>query len=117
MTIARQREAVAEWKERFKSFRSGSFADASSLARSTAGRNTLQSALNALIEEVREEDQPDYEMFDHLGRDLAACWPHGTAPTLATPKNSRQKLIVGLIVTAFARHGAGAEQNSKAVGS
>ncbi|WP_127523370.1 hypothetical protein [Mesorhizobium sp. Z1-4] len=112
MNLARQREAIAEWKERFKSFRSGSFADAERLARSEAGRMTLESALNALISEIREEDYPDYEMFDHLGRDLAKCWPKETAPHLVTPMNVGQTRVVQMIDAAFATHGHSSRRDS-----
>lgn len=101
MSLKGELKAVAAWKERFKSFRGGDWAEAQLVASREEGRRVLSSALDVLVHEV-DSGYADFELYQHLGTDLASIWPNDAKPPkISSPKNDNQKIIRELIMAPF----------------
>ena len=99
--LTAQEQAVADWKMRFRSFRSGALALARKTAENADGRKTLEAALGDYVSEFSDGyvDEDEVEFF---ARQLATCWPRkASKPVLPSPKNDAQKTVVALLAQAF----------------
>lgn len=103
ISIEEQKRLILAWKDRFKSFRAGSFKEVEKLASTPAGRGILSGAIAKLIDEVPLVENPDLSMFAMIGRELPKLWPNDTAaPTLKVGHpNEFQKYAIEVVLSGF----------------
>lgn len=98
----KQHEAIAEWRVRFRSFRSGSIDLARETARTAAGRLILNRALDAYVGDFEEAQYLDDEEVGFFARQFANCWPESeSAPAVQSGRGDIAREVSAMIRRAF----------------
>lgn len=98
----KQREAIAEWRVRFRSFRSGSIELARELATSREGRKTLQGALDGFVHDFEDAKYFDDEEVSFFAEQISKCWPESeAAPMIASGEGRIAREVSSMIREAF----------------